>query len=186
MKIPTQGFGATRGLLAVYIENRPPLDEYKNLNKIIPLQHGEIEYINQECGNGWRKVFNVFSKFIAELSHPDHNFTKLKKANTRWQTYRDSTLLQGHSQEALIFSAPNLAQSHYTWHIIAGRTYAKQLLKDQIFTNSLVWLDEEFAIDEVNKLIVCPYFDYRQLSNIKIAKLVALIKSGAGGVHLST
>ncbi|MBQ4813267.1 hypothetical protein A7985_12825 [Pseudoalteromonas luteoviolacea] len=186
MKIPTQGFGATRGLLAVYVENRPPLEEYKNLNKIIPLQSGEIAYINQECGNGWRKVFNVFSKFIAELSHPDHNFTRLNKSDKRWQDYRDSTLLQAHSQEALIFSPPDLAQNNYSWHIIAGRTYAKQLLKDQIFTNSLVWLDEEFALDEVNRLIVCPYFDYRQLSNIKIAKLVTLIRGGRGATHQYT
>ncbi|KZN54272.1 hypothetical protein N474_18150 [Pseudoalteromonas luteoviolacea CPMOR-2] len=183
MKIPTQGFGVTEGLLAVYVENKPPLKEFKNLNKIVPLQAGEIEYINQECGNGWRKVFNVYSKFIAELKLPDHNFTKLSGPNSRWQSYRDNALLQAHSQEALLFSAPDLAQNNYTWHIIAGRTYAKQLLRDQIFTHSLVWLDEEFAIDEENKLIVCPYFDYRQLSNIKIAKLVALIQGGIAGLN---
>ncbi|MCF2857776.1 hypothetical protein L1286_09855 [Pseudoalteromonas sp. SMS1] len=184
MKIPTQGFGVPNGLLAVYIENRPPLEEFKNLNKIIPLQAGEIDYINQACGNGWRKVFNVFSKFIAELKHPDHSFTKLPGGDARWQTYRDSTLLQAHSQEALLFSAPDLTQNSYNWHIIAGRTYAKQLLREQIFTHSLVWLDDEFAIDEKHNLIICPYFDYRQLSNIKITKLAALVQGGVAGLDM--
>ncbi|AOT10802.1 DUF6942 family protein [Pseudoalteromonas luteoviolacea] len=177
MKILTHGFGASHGILAVYVENRPNLVKYKNINYVMPLQPGEIDYINQECGNGWRKLFNVYSKFIAELQHPDHHFTNGAHTAQTWQQYRDSTLLQAASQEALLFSPPDLAQNNYQWHIIAGRTYAKQLLKDHDLTHSIVWLDEEFAIDNVNKIIVCPYFDYRQLSNIKITKLVTLIKT---------
>jgi hypothetical protein len=51
----------------------------------------------------------------------------------------------------------------------------KKLLRDHIFTNTLVWLDEEFAIDKVSNLVICPYLDYRQLSNIKITRLVELL-----------
>ena len=35
----------------------------------------------------------------------------------------------------------------------------------------------KFAIDTKNRLIVCPYFDYRQLSNRKIARLADLLLS---------
>jgi hypothetical protein len=41
----------------------------------------------------------------------------------------------------------------------------------------LLWLDADFAIDSNNNLIVCPYFDYRQLTNIKIQQLVEIIAS---------
>ncbi|MDK1288109.1 DUF6942 family protein [Pseudoalteromonas umbrosa] len=177
MKILTHGFGAPTGILAVYVENKPNLIEYKNLNEVIPLRQGEIDYINHECGNGWRKLFNVYSKFLTELSHPDHDFTKKEKNTLTWQAYRDKSLLQAGSQEALLFSSPSLSPNNYQWHIIAGRTYAKKLLRDHDFTHSIVWLDEEFAIDKVNKIIVCPYFDYRQLSNVKISKLVELIRA---------
>jgi hypothetical protein len=38
-------------------------------------------------------------------------------------------------------------------------------------------LDNDFAINRSLKIIVCPYFDYRQLSNIKIERLAELIVS---------
>jgi hypothetical protein len=41
----------------------------------------------------------------------------------------------------------------------------------------LHWLNEEFAIDPLNKVLVTPYFDYRQLSNEKIEFSVQLLKS---------
>ena len=50
---------------------------------------------------------------------------------------------------------------------------------DTIATQQLhvnfVWIDEEFALDKSQNLVVCPYFDYRQLSNVKIEKLVSLL-----------
>ena len=39
----------------------------------------------------------------------------------------------------------------------------------------LQWLDNDFAIDVKNNLIVCPYFDYRQLTNEKIQRLAGLL-----------
>jgi len=171
MKLSTQGFGAGQGLIAIYVENPPSMSEYRNIQSVQELSAGEIDVINQACGNGWRKVFNVYAKILAEWQHPDHHFTNFK----RWQDYRDKVLLQGHSQEALLFSPPNLSEKNYKFHVIAGRTYAKKLLRDHIFTNSLLWLDEEFAIDKVSNLVICPYLDYRQLSNIKITRLIGLL-----------
>ncbi|RRS09851.1 hypothetical protein EAG18_04620 [Pseudoalteromonas sp. J010] len=171
-KILTRGFGAKTGHVAFYIEHPPAILSYKNISKIIPLEGGEIDYINNQCGNGWRKIFNVFAKFLFAAQLPDHNITNFPS----WQSYRDSALLQASSQEALLFSPPDFSIKSYNWHIIAGRTYAKSLLKDQIFTNSLIWLDDEFAVDTELNLIVSPFLDYRQLSNIKINRLANIIK----------
>ncbi|NOU50428.1 hypothetical protein HG263_07715 [Pseudoalteromonas sp. JBTF-M23] len=173
MKILTHGFGQASGLIAIYIEHAPPMQEYKNLEYIQALRLGEIEMINNASGNGWRKIFNVYAKILAQLHHRDHNFTNYNS----WQDYRQQCLLQSHSQEALLFSPPNLHNSRYRYQVIAGRTYAKRLLRDQIFTNSLVWLDEEFAVDTTHNLVVCPFLDYRQLSNIKINKLCDILHS---------
>jgi hypothetical protein len=76
-----------------------------------------------------------------------------------------------------MFSKPELTKRHknngHSIHIIMGKTYAKSF----DFADKLIWLDNEFAIKPENNVIVCPYFDYRQLSNIKIIRLVEMIKS---------
>jgi hypothetical protein len=97
-----------------------------------------------------------------------------------WQQYRDHALLQNLSNTNLLFCAPQLThvkdkdkdKNYNVLHFVMGKTYAKSLN----LPSSLKWLDNEFAIDTHNKLVVCPYFDYRQLSNIKIMRLVELIK----------
>ncbi|MBD1581949.1 DUF6942 family protein [Pseudoalteromonas sp. S16_S37] len=173
MKILTRGFGQVSGLIAIYIEHAPPMQEYKELESVQALRLGEIEMITSASGNGWRKIFNVYAKILGQLGHTDHNFTNYKS----WQDYRQQCLLQSHSQEALLFSVPNLHDSQYRYHVIAGRTYAKKLFRDHIFTNSLIWLDDEFAVDKTHNLVVCPFLDYRQLSNIKINKLCDILHS---------
>jgi hypothetical protein len=57
-----------------------------------------------------------------------------------------------------------------------GKTYAKSLLSSGALDLELIWLNNEFAINHSQRLIVCPYFDYRQLSNVKIERLAELIK----------
>ena len=103
-----------------------------------------------------------------------------------WQDYRDNLLLQKGSGTSLIFSHPkevdinknNTALSCMpasfvqAIHIVMGKTYAKTL----DVTEDSIWLDDEFAIHREKRLIICPYFDYRQLSNIKIIRLVELLK----------
>lgn len=168
------GFGCPQYQLAVYIGNQPNMIEYQNLVKIQSLTTGEITAIGQACGNGWRKVFNVYAKLIFALNP---NTIDLKGRSSNWQQYRDAQLLQKNSFTALLFSAPELSSAKQTIHIICGKTHANYLIESQQLAAGLNWLDHEFAIDKLNRLIVCPYFDYRQLSNIKIERLSKLIDS---------
>lgn len=166
------GLGCKHYDFAVYIANQPNMSEYQCLEDVVALQKGEIDVINNACGNGWRKVFNVFAKLLYALNATEFDYSK--KSPT-WQAYRDTVLLQRNSATALLFSPPQLDIHSNVIHIICGRTYATELLTSGALTSDLLWLDSEFAIDTSNKLIVCPYFDYRQLSNIKITRLAGLI-----------
>ncbi|WP_372624831.1 hypothetical protein [Arsukibacterium sp.] len=167
------GFGEDTADIRVYIARRPPMAEYAQLQQLKPLQSGEIALINSACGNGWRKVFNVYSKLLFVLDAQQFTFSRQAVS---WQQYRDQFLLQTGSNTALLFSAPELQPELRTVHIIAGRTHAKALL-DAGLAAQLTWLNNEFAIDKFNRLLVCPYFDYRQLNNEKLAYLAQLIKA---------
>jgi hypothetical protein len=167
------GLGCSNFTIAVYIGNKPNIFEYQQLSCISPVTSGEINMINRACGNGWRKVFNVYAKLLYTLDKK--YFTYSEHAPT-WQKYRDSFLLQSNSQTTLLFSPPQLSKNTEPLHIICGKTYAKHLLANGQLVANFVWLDEEFAIDNAQNLVVCPYFDYRQLSNTKIEKLAALLQ----------
>jgi len=172
------GFGADDYQVAVYIANRPPIYEYQQLAQLTPLTTGEITYIGQHCGNGWRKVFNVYAKLLYALDKEQFDFSSLRST---WQQYRDDYLLQTCSKTSLLFSAPNLTleknkPNKSIVHIIMGKTHAKSLLSTGALDVEFTWLDNEFAINYSQRIIVCPYFDYRQLSNIKIERLAQLIK----------
>jgi len=166
------GLGCTNFTIAVYIGNIPNMFEYQQLTQLSPLTSNEIAAINNACGNGWRKVFNVYAKLLYALDNNDFNYSQ---SASSWQKYRDSFLLQPRSQTALLFSAPQLSKKTESVHIISGKTYAKHLLTTEQIHANFIWLDEEFAIDKTQNLIVCPYFDYRQLSNVKIEKLAYLL-----------
>ena len=166
------GLGCEDFTIAVYIGNKPNMLEYQQLTSISPVSSGEINTINQACGNGWRKVFNVYAKLLYALDKEHFSYSDFAPT---WQQYRDSYLLQYNSKTALLFSPPKLAKGNETLHIICGKTYAKHLLATQQLHVNFVWLDEEFALDKSQNLVVCPYFDYRQLSNVKIEKLVSLL-----------
>ncbi|WP_258546921.1 DUF6942 family protein [Psychromonas sp. B3M02] len=173
------GLGDINFTFAVYIQNQPNMEQWQGVTTVVPLQETDIEAIGRACGNGWRKVFNVYAKVLYALDNNDFQFSQLAAT---WQAYRDEYLLQENSATALLFSAPalNLVEaeadkSKRTVHIICGRTYAKQLLNSEQLNTELLWLDEEFAINFEQHIIVCPYFDYRQLSNIKIQRLARLL-----------
>ncbi|MGJ8694125.1 MAG: DUF6942 family protein [Thalassotalea sp.] len=161
------GLGDKQAQLIVYIENKPPLECYQDLSMLNPINKGEIKLIADKTGNHWRKIFNVYAKLCFELNpygFPD------------WQTLREQHLLQHNSAQALAFSPPNWPQTptdNSAVHVIMGKGYATKLG----IAEQLTWLNEFFAIDEQRKLIICPYFDYRQLSNIKITQLVGLINN---------
>lgn len=162
------GFGDKQAVIKVYVEKRPPLVEFQQLSQVTPLTYSQLQHINEQAGNGWRKLFNVYAKWLFELNLPQFSHF------SSWQQLREQYLLQAGSKTALLFSPPQLTNEQSTLHIIAGRTYAKQLIADNSLSKNLIWLDNEFAIDAKKRLIVCPYFDYRQLSNRKITFLCEL------------
>lgn len=61
------GLGDPQASFRVYVAKRPPMQEYADLTAVQPLCRGEIDSINQSCGNGWRKLFNVYSKLLFAL-----------------------------------------------------------------------------------------------------------------------
>lgn len=164
----TSGLGDPHAHVKVYIGNRPDFAEFLNISSVRPLQKGEINSISNACGNGWRKVFNVYAKFIYALPGFPQN------GEADWQSFRDNRLLQEGSGLSLLFSSPDVSDEN-SLHILMGKHYSLSL----DLPDSLLWLDHEFAIDRQHKLIVCPYFDYRQLSNAKIIRLVELIQTHA-------
>ena len=166
------GLGCADFNFAVYIGNTPTMPEYQDLSALNALVDGEINSIGLVCGNGWRKVFNIYAKLLYGLDKNNFGFSQLAPI---WQQYRDSFLLQSGSNTALLFSPPLIDPDANKYHIICGKTYAKQLLDSGKLEARLNWLDEEFAVDKKHRLIVCPYFDYRQLSNIKIERLAKLL-----------
>jgi hypothetical protein len=163
-------------MIKVYLANRPPLAEYLNTEVIFHLRAGEIKRIARETGNHWRKIFNVYAKFVycfAEMSH-----LPLYQQYPSWQYYRDQSLLQQGSNTELHLSPSALCLESSvsdnpkdTVHIIMGKLFSERLLADI----SVEWLDNDFAINRQYSIIVCPYFDYRQLSNIKIERLAELV-----------
>lgn len=166
------GFGDNQAQFCVYLANKPAMPEYQQLDSVMALAPGDIDQIYRHCGNGWRKIFNVYAKLLFAL---DKELFPYPRQAQSWQEFRDHLLLQKHSNTALLFSPPRLdtrLQPQNTMHIIAGRTHAKQLLAEGL-NAELHWLNEEFAIDPNRKVLVTPFFDYRQLNNEKIGYTAA-------------
>ncbi len=170
------GMGCTDALVRVYIAKPPPMQEFLALQQVAPLLSGQIQQISSHCGNGWRKVFNVYAKLVFALPAP---WQPDLQGCATWQSWRDRCLLQASSETSLLFSAPHLPAlssptTARTLHIIAGRQHARALVASGELTAPLDWLDEEFALNAEHRLIVCPYLDYRQLSDAKIARVAAI------------
>jgi len=169
------GLGTLDAKIIFYIRNCPPLARYQNLTSVKALVADEITDIARETGNHWRKIFNVYAKLLFEIS---------PEPFTSWQNLRDSVLLQAESNHCLLFSTPDLSEADFSGtnllsvkpsqklHIILGKGYAEQLG----LCNGCVWLSHDFAINIDLGIIICPYFDYRQLSNKKITQLSRLIQ----------
>jgi hypothetical protein len=176
-------------MIRVYLENRPPLAEYLKMDVLNCLQDGEVKRIATETGNHWRKIFNVYAKLIyslAKVSSPSILSPSLLSQYVSWQDYRDQALLREGSDTELYFGGSRLRsnlseKAGVAVHLVMGKAFAERVLAEDISTGiegiSVEWLDKEFAINREQRVIVCPYFDYRQLSNIKIERLVGLITS---------
>lgn len=158
----------------VYVEKAPPVEELwgetPSQGTFRALNQGEIKAIGDIGGNGWGKVFNVYAKWLMAF---DASSPYRPENAANWQAFRDSALLQSGSHTALHvghWSVEQLAASGGI-HVIAGRTHANKLgLSEQC-----IWLDNEFARHPTMPVVICPYFDHRQLSNIKINVLTKLV-----------
>lgn len=163
-------------MIKVFMANRPPLAEYQNVAETCALSFGEIARVTAETGNHWRKVFNVYAKFIYSLGLVADNHDVLRYKT--WQQYRDNKLLQADSQTQLHFDHQGLSRvlantDGGAVRIVMGKAFAERVLSN----SQLTWLDTHFAINAELGIIVCPYFDYRQLSNARIEVLVSLVMS---------
>ncbi len=184
------GIGDSEARLRLYVAKAPPMTEFAALDACLALLPGQIDQIYRHCGNGWRKVFNVYAKLVWALPaswQPD-----LQGAQS-WQQWRDRVLLQACSGTALLFGANGFDQDGVgtnaeTLHIIAGRQHARDLLAQgllpETLTGGLIWLDEECAVARRLRRLVCACLDCRQLSDVKITRLVQLVRQWPDGVDL--
>ncbi len=62
------GLGDKHATLKIYIGNRPNFTFALNSRGTCPVITDEINAIGNPCGNGWRKIFNVYAKLMFELS----------------------------------------------------------------------------------------------------------------------
>ncbi|USH03751.1 hypothetical protein K6Q96_07095 [Grimontia kaedaensis] len=167
-------FGHPQARINVYIEKAPPSEtlwgESPSEGSFKALIDGDIKSLGELGGNGWRKVFNVYAKLL--FAFPHQSIFRPNNA-LNWQNYRDQCLLQDQSDTALCFGMWDVEQRGKGGgiHIIAGRTHALNLG----LSEKSVWLNNEFAKHPSLPIFICPYFDYRQLSNAKIDVLVNLI-----------
>ncbi|MCD8521323.1 MAG: hypothetical protein LRY66_15010 [Saccharospirillaceae bacterium] len=168
------GLGDDKAAFQVFIANRPPLAEYQQLRTLQPLQRGDIARIASDTGNHWRKIFNVYAKLICALQQAGINGDNNQEMSgfTRWQDLRDQQLLQADSGQALLFSPPQLNPDTTKIRLLLAKSYAQTLG----LSTELIWLDNDFALHPSSGIVVCPYFDYRQLSDIKIQRLVGWLK----------
>lgn len=170
------GLGDDKAAFQVFIANRPPLAEYQQLGTLQPLQRGDIARIASDTGNHWRKIFNVYAKLIFARQQAGMGGDNNRKPPefSRWQDLRDQQLLQAGSGQALLFSPPPLSPDGTKVRLLLAKGYAQTLG----LSTGLIWLDNDFAHHPSSGIVVCPYFDYRELSDIKIQRLVGWLKQG--------
>lgn len=166
------GFGNPNGAIHVYIQNRPQFFVPGAEEGVVGVNGEIIQQINTSCGNGWRKVFNVYAKWVFDLYQqlPAHQTLLARQDCVTWQQYRERELLTYSGDTALLFS-PLATQAPV--NIVMGRTYAKSLG----LTDAAQWIQHDFGVIERQQIIITPYFDYRQLTNEKITFLTSLVKT---------
>jgi len=158
------GIGDAKAWIRVHCPNRPPLADYEHRDTLWPAAPGELESLVAATGNHWRKIINLYAK----LSHG------LRPAFDCWQDERDSRLLQAGSGTALLFSKPGPPVHALT--LVMGKTYALDCGFTEDRTPDLATGAEGIRVSLSQRLILTPYFDYRQLSNARLGALVTLIR----------
>ncbi|UTA46965.1 hypothetical protein L1F30_12415 [Simiduia sp. 21SJ11W-1] len=168
-----KGLGTPDACMWVSIANCPPQARYQTMAQITPLAPGELQDITANSSNHWRKLFNVYAKLLYALNTAEPGW--IGGDYPSWQTFRDGELLQAGGRQALLFGAPPVADTAVT--LIAGKTWAQALG----LGGKLQWLDAHFAVYPGKPWLVCPYFDYRQLTNARIDQLVTIVSGWARG-----
>lgn len=162
------GIGDKQYRFAVYIGNRPPLDKYLKRSTLVPAKPGEIATIASETGNHWRKIFNLYAKLGYMLDTQNY---------VSWQAYRDDYLLSDNSGQALLFDKHIVIEEKGIICLICGKSHAEVLLQDNpVVRMGMQKADDDFSINTQTRTIITPYFDYRQLSNVKLQTLVDYIQ----------
>ena len=160
------GLGDPEATFRVYLGNRPDIEPFNQPDGIQPLAAGDIGHIVSATGNHWRKIFNVYAKLLNAIGTP------YVEGFPRWQDYRDEKLLQRGSDVALCFGPPQSC-THQQQNVFMGKGFAHDC--GFFSTPGAQWLDSHFAVNNAGD-VVCPYFDYRQLSDERIQRLVTLLK----------
>lgn len=147
----------------LHIENKPPIDEFRETISR-PLVLGEAADIIKQTSNHWRKVFSIMAKI---------SFALFETNCRTWQEYRDTKLLTVEGFERLDFAPFSQSQQSGAIHLIGGFTYAKQ----QIDFNQLVVHQECEKLFSLvsSRCLVTPYFDWRQLNNAILEHLLVLM-----------
>lgn len=99
--------------------------------------------------NHWRKIVNLLAKVACPVAD-------------EWRHFRDETLFQ---ETALCFE-PQLAQAS-CWHWIGGK---ENLSRFSDLQHSALPLPAApgIAVDPQKRVLLTPYLDYRQLSNVLV------------------
>lgn len=168
--------GDANARINVYIEKAPPFEEVMGFaptsDMTYPLHTGDIQKFGAIGGNGWRKVFNVYAKWLFSLNA---HMRCIENPETSWQSFRDNSLLRENSSTRLLFGQwafpPNEPDTGI--HVIAGRIHATKMG----IAAQCIWIDHEFARHPTRPIVICPFFDYRQLSNAKIEVLSRMVSA---------
>ena len=158
------GLGDPAARMRVHCPNRPPLADYEHRDTLLPAASGELDALVAATGNHWRKIINLYAKLMHGL-RPEYD---------RWQDERDNRLLQAGSGTALLFSKPVLPVNALT--LVMGKTHALDCGFSEDRIPDLVRVAEGIRVSPSQRLILTPYFDYRQLSNARLDDLITLIK----------
>jgi len=168
--------GSDNPKLVVLINHNLPEGTAKDQSngKAMPLTPDWMAQIIAKGGNNWRKVFNLYAKLC--FTFREENNTESSYAS--WQLYRDEALLADSEPYQLVCLSGKDLKRYYeqlsdnTLVLVTGKKCASELG----ITKNLHWLDQDFAQTIGRNALLCPYFDYRQLSNIKLERLSGLIQ----------
>ena len=155
--------GEATAVLNVCINNVPEWPSQTFPENTTTLSGNELSQLIAVNSNHWRKIFNVYAKLLHAIN---------PKNTDDWRQVRDHRLLQAGNQHALTLGTPRLEQPLKSLTLIAGKQFAENL---GLLTNAQE-IHPGIYRPSINNCLVVPYFDYRALSDKKIAWLADEIR----------